>query len=245
MNKDDYGMCVPNCPKCGGIGYIGYDVPVHDENIGKIRECPNRRLKHWDTSLGIGLDEAQLLDWRQFMQTPAVSLMREAFDYVLERGFGWVYVYGNPGNGKTITAKACAIFSRQVKGYHTRYSKVSEMVNWLRESYDYDNGQLVYRTRLKERRKIKCLVMDEVGRDRQTDFSKTSLSDIMDSRYEDAISEKTITVWVSNFKPEDIFEPYQFDRRRDSRFRVLEIKDTSMRPTQKAEREKSMWWHDY
>jgi hypothetical protein len=245
MNQDDYGLCVPGCTLCGGVGYIGYNVDVHNENFGKMQQCPNRRLNHWDKTIGIEFDEAQLLDWRQFMQTPAVSLMREAFDGVLERGFGWVYVYGNPGNGKTITAKACAVIARQVKGFHTRYSKVSEMVNWLRESYDYDNGQIVYRNRLKELRKIKCLVMDEVGRDRQTDFSKTSLSDIMDSRYEDAVSEKTITVWVSNFKPEDIFEPYQFDRIRDSRFRVLEIKDVSMRPTPKDEREKSMWWHNY
>lgn len=245
MDKSDYGLCVPKCELCGGVGYIGYDVDIHHENFGKIRECPNRRMQFWDKSVGIELDEAQRLDWRKFIQTDGVTRMREAFDGVLERGYGWVYVYGNPGNGKTITAKACAIFSRQVKGYVTRYARLSEVINWLRESYDYDNGQLVYRSRLKELRNMKCLVLDEVGRDRQTEFSKQSLSGLMDARYEDAISEKSITIWISNFRPEEIFEPYQFDRVRDNRFKVLHIKDVSNRRVMNGKPEVSMWWHDY
>ncbi len=245
MNKDDYGLCVESCEVCGGVGYIRYDVGIHDERFGKIDECPNRRLRYWDKSIGIDVEEAKTLNWDAFMQTTAVKMMRQAFDHVLERGWGWVYVYGLPGNGKTIMAKACAIYARQVQGYSTRYAKVSEIMNWLRESYDFDNGQLVYRARLKELRKIKCLVLDEVGRDRQTDFSKQSLSDIMDNRYEDGIAGKTMTAWISNFRPEEIFEPYQFDRIRDNRFKVLEIKDVSNRPNVKTERATEAWWYDY
>ena len=245
MNQDDYGLCVPKCEICGGIGYIGYDVGIHDENFGKMRECPNRRLKHWDSSIGISVEEAQSLNWELFMQTDAVKRMRRAFANVLERGYGWVYVYGNPGNGKTIMSKACAIYARHVKGYPTKYCKVSELINHLRASYDEEHGQSLYMNRLKQIREIKVLVLDEVGRDRQTEFSKQSLSDIMDSRYEDAISEKTVTIWAGNFPPEEILEPYQCDRIRDNRFSVLHIKDASNRPAVKGEREKSHWWHDY
>jgi DNA replication protein DnaC len=210
-----------------------------------MKECPNRRLRYWDNSIGVSLEEAKTLDSGKFVQTTAVKEMKSAFDVVLERGYGWVYVYGKPGNGKTIMAKSLAVYSRQIKGYSTKYYKMSEMINWLRSSYDDEGGQGLYVARLKELKKIKCLVLDEVGRDRQTDFSIQTVSDIMDSRYEDAVQEKTITVWISNFSPEAIFEEYQQDRIRDARFAVLEISDSSRRRESNNQRSRDAWWHDF
>jgi len=245
MNRDDYGLCVEGCKLCGGLGYIRYGgMDVGSENFGKMRECPNRRLRFWDMNLGISKAEARKLDWNIYKQTPAIGLMREAYDFVLERGHGWLYIHGKPGNGKTIMAKSAAIYSRQVLGYQTKYSKISDTVNWLRSSYDEDGGQRLYVDRLKKLRKVKALFLDEVGRDRQTDFSIQSISDIMDSRYEDAISEKTITVWVSNYKPSEIFEAYQVDRITDKRFEVIHIKDASYRLVANEVGEGKEWWRN-
>jgi DNA replication protein DnaC len=244
----DAGYCIPHCPICGGFGLVkvNADAKVHDPDFGKLKDCPNRRFKYWDVSTGISFEEAKSLNWEGYEQTKAVVEMREIYNAVLERGFGWGYFYGSPGNGKTIMAKSSVVYASQVLGYKARYTKVSTLINDLRASYSEDAGQKIYFDKLASLRKVKYLVLDEVGRDRQTDFSKQSISDIMDYRYEDAISQKTITIWVSNFKPEDIFEPYQFDRIRDGRFSVLEIKDLSNRPAMKyREPEKAMWWHDY
>jgi len=245
MNSSDYGLCVEGCPICGGLGYIRRDgADIHDADFGKIKECPNRRLRFWDMSLGISREEAKRLDWDGYKQTPAVELMREAYDRILELGHGWRYIWGKPGNGKTVVAKSAAIYSRQVLGYQTKYSKISDIVNWLRSSYDEDGGQRLYVDRLKKLRRVKALFLDEVGRDRQTDFSIQSISDIMDSRYEDAISEKTITVWISNYKPSEIFEAYQVDRITDKRFETIHIKDVSYRLVANEAGVGKEWWRN-
>jgi DNA replication protein DnaC len=244
----DPGYCIPHCSICGGLGFVkeNPDAGIHDEGFGKLIACPNRRFKYWDDGIGISFEEAKVLNWEDYLQTKAVTDMRQVYDAVLERGFGWAYFYGNPGNGKTIMAKSSVVYASQVLGYKAKYTKVSTLINDLRASYSEDAGQKIYFDKLQSLRKVKYLVLDEVGRDRQTDFSKQSLSDIMDYRYEDAVSQQTVTVWVSNFKPEDIFEPYQFDRIRDGRFNVLEINDVSNRPTMRYKQpEKAMWWHDY
>jgi DNA replication protein DnaC len=242
----DYGMCIPDCPICGGLGYIRYDVDIHHEKFGKIEPCPNRKLIHWDVSCGVSLQEAQRLNWEKFTQTKAIETMRKKYDLLLKSGYGWLYIWGKPGNGKTIMAKASIIYAYQVLGYQARYTKLSDLINELRTSYDEEYGQMAYADKLKKIRKIKYLVVDELGRDRQTEFSKQSLSDIMDNRYEDATNQLTATVWVSNFSPEDILEPYQYDRIRDGRFNVLELKDLSNRPAMQYEKnEIEMWWHNY
>src|SRR3970040_201221 len=29
----------PNCPHCGGVGYVRYDVPIGHEKFGKLESC--------------------------------------------------------------------------------------------------------------------------------------------------------------------------------------------------------------
>jgi len=241
-----YSNCIPDCPICKGLGFIRAETEgIHDPNFGKVFECPNRKLTRWDNSIGIGLDDAKKLNWDLFVQTDAIIDMRRAYDKLFQNGYGWIYICGNPGNGKTIMAKASVIHAVMYRDIAAKYTKLSTLINDLRASYDEERGQSVYAQRLKDIRAIDYLVIDELGRDRQTDFSKQSLSDIMDSRYEDAANKKSLTVWVSNFKPEEILEQYQYDRVRDGRFTVLEITDSSNRPAIRyKENEGSIWWNE-
>ena len=242
----DWGYCIKDCKVCGGIGFIRYEVPLHDEDFGKMYPCPNRKFVEWDSTIGVDVEEAKTLSWDDYIQNDAIRQMRQAYDTVLERGWGWLYIHGKPGNGKTIMAKSSAVYARNVLDIPVKYRKVAEVINHLRSSYDADNGQSLYVKRLEEWSKLKMLVLDEVGRDRATDFSKQSLSDLMDARYQSSIKKQSITVWVSNYAPSEIFEAYQQDRISDGRHFVLEIKGDSMRPTiNDTKTIEKAWWLDY
>ena len=245
QNEYDPGLCIKNCPICHGLGWIRYDVSVHHDKFGKLDECPNRAKRGWDSDLGISVNEALTLNWNEFIETDAVVRMRGAYSAVFKLGHGWVYIYGVPGNGKTIMAKAAAVYARQKLGMKVRYRKLSQVMNNLRSSYDDDYGQIVYQDRLKEWSNVPVLILDEIGRDRQTEFSKQTLSDIMDVRYENALKGKSITVWIGNFAPEDILEPYQVDRVKDGRFWVVKIAGKSVRSAMKETRKMGgEWWQD-
>ncbi|HAW57451.1 MAG TPA: hypothetical protein DCX03_00310 [Bacteroidales bacterium] len=242
----DWGYCIKDCKTCGGIGYIRYDVPIHDENFGKMFPCPNRKFVEWDNTIGIDVEEAKTLDWKSYIQNDAIREMRRAYDNVLERGWGWLYIHGEPGNGKTIMAKSATVYARNVLDIPVKYRKMSEVINHVRSSYDADNGQGLYLKRLEEWSRLKMLVIDEVGRDRQTDFSKQSLSDLMDARYQSSIKKRSITVWVSNFAPSEIFESYLLDRVADGRHFIVHIKGKSVRPMLDDTKTLSKaWWLDY
>ena len=198
-------LCRPDCEICDGVGFIRKEVPIGHPEFGKLHVCPNLRKAYWDSSLNISLEEAKTLDWDKYKKTSAVLQMRGAIEPVLERGFGNIYIYGEPGNGKTIMAKAGVIYANKVKGYDATYLKQSQMINKLRATYDEDSGQWAFKKLLDKFCNIRCLAIDEVGRDRGTDFSKQTMSDIIDGRYELATKKYGITIFVSNFRPEEVF----------------------------------------
>ena len=241
----DPGLCMPNCPICGGIGYIKYDRQVEHPEFGSMYPCKNRTLKHWDPKIGISKEEARFRDWSLYYKTPAVLAMREAIEQVLERRFGWIYIWGEPGNGKTITIKSATILAARAKRMNAYYTRHSDLLNWLRESYDHKQGQKEYQTRISDIGKLDFLAIDELGRDRQTEFSIQALSAIMDLRYEGAINQRGITLWVSNQSPAEILEPYQLDRVNDGRFIVIKVTSASLRPAMKydAVEGEDKWWN--
>ena len=239
-----FGYGDPDCPVCHGVGYLRQDLPISDPNFGKIWKCDCMKQVSWDDDLGISREEACEYNWDEYMQTEAVKVMRRHYDKVLEVGHGWLYFHGEPGNGKSIMARACAVYVYQVLGMQTRYRKQSEIMNVLRASYDSEYGQEVYKNRMKELADVPVLIVDELGRDRATDFGKQSLSDMLDARYQKAILRKGITVWVSNYPPEDVLERYQIDRVRDGRFQVVKVEGASVRPVMKPrEAEGNYWWN--
>lgn len=241
--------CGPDCPVCGGMGFVRRPyTSIHDPNFGKLDPCPEGLKTTWDTLLGIEEAESQFLDWSRFKRSQAMILMQSTLTDLLILGYGWLYLWGEPGLGKTVAAKTAAIEARYKFNKQARYLTHSGMINFLRSSYDEENGQSAYTRRLDSLVSLDLLIIDEVGRDRHTDFGISAFSDLLDRRYVSAITQRSITVFVSNFPPAKVLDAYQLDRVLDTRFKVIQLQGSSMRlallENKKISNTEVPWWQN-
>lgn len=214
--KIDVGDCMPGCELCGGFGIVA-------SNDGWTI-CPNNPRRFY----GTGVDEADTELWKILPKTNNVIHIREALSGVLAAKSGLVYLYGTPGIGKSVCARAYTVEAINA-GMSACYTQQSTMINRLRASYNADNGQEEYLSRLNRYKNYDWLVIDELGRDRMNDFSLKNLAEIIDARYTGALKRNKATVLISNFPPEDICPAYIVDRIRDKRNVVLNLQGKSLR----------------
>jgi hypothetical protein len=226
--KYKYHNCIPDCPKCGGIGYIYRKARVGQPDFGKMDKCPNKPITLAQIEKN-GLDETdRTMSWDALIENEGIIIMKTYAKAMLAKGHGMIYIHGQPGNGKTTCAKL-ALMDALKLGWTGQYLTHVQMIEWLRSSFDTDFGQQEYRYRMKMFANKRLLVIDEVNRARETDFSIQTFSEVLDTRYTSAVRELSCTIFVSNFAPEDCLDDYQIDRIRDKRFEVLRITDGSMR----------------
>lgn len=210
--------CTSICAICHGKGYI-----EHPEGI---EICPNDPRKYFDS--GIELDDRDVPSLLK--KTKALSTIQAELSNLIKAGFGMIYLQGDYGIGKTVCAKASTVDA--VIGYGSAlYRRQSELMNYLRSSYDLDFGQSEYKRRLDRFKGVKWLVVDEVGRDRLTEFGVESMAELIDARYQGALKRQLMTVLISNKAAEEVFEAYVVDRIHDTKMRVLELKSNSQRST--------------
>lgn len=214
--KIDIGYCIPGCELCEGVGLVA-------SNDGWA-VCPNNPRRFF----GTGVDEADTELWKILPKTNNVIHIREALSGLLREKSGLVYLYGTPGIGKSVCARAYTVGAINA-GMSACYTQQSTMINRLRASYNADNGQEEYLSRLNRYKNYDWLVIDELGRDRMNDFSLKNLAEIIDARYTGALKRNKATVLISNFPPEDICPAYIVDRIRDKRNVVLNLQGKSLR----------------
>lgn len=225
----------PDCPDCKGIGYMRLDVPVGHEFFGKllICECSQDRINAARTEKlqrASALEPEDLaLNWGQIMRTPAIDGAIEATRQALARGWGWVYLWGPPGPGKSLVLK-CAVADMVRAGRDAVYANWSDMLQHMRAGYDAGD----FDDRVEAWRSVSVLAIDEYGRAKDTDWAREIRNRVMNQRYETAVVRKSITLFASNFPPDD-GEDWLTDRIRDGRFRVVEVNGPSMRPSMEAE----------
>lgn len=227
---DGYPSPNPDCPNCKGAGCFRLDIPRGYTRYGAIFACECR----YDAILRARAEKLQsasmlaagdlALTWASIIRTPAIAEALEQVRAALERGYGWVYLWGPPGPGKTLVLKTAVAEC-------LRASKPAVMAMWadlldhLRAGYDskdFDERVDLWRT-------VPVLAVDEFGRAKNSDWVQEARAKIFNPRYESAHYQKTVTLFASNFAPETS-EDWFADRLRDGRFSVVEVNGPSMRP---------------
>ncbi len=188
----------PNCPHCGGVGYVRYDVPVEHPKFGKLETCVCRakdvaeaarsrlfamsnlnRLSHltFENFSPAGNDRAK------FMSAQERENLRVAFEKsedFARKHEGWLLLEGGYGCGKTHLAAAIANFSVN-NGMPTLFITVPDLLDSLR--FSYDDPEITFEQRFDDIRNSGLLILDDFGTQNATPWAQEKLFQIINYRY--------------------------------------------------------------
>lgn len=221
-------LCSNDCPVCGGYGWVRLNRPVDDPMFGKLVLCPNiDQIKAIGNKAGITHEELRL-NWNRLAD---INGMREIIGVIkrtLENGFGWVFLWGNYGLGKTTLLKTIVAETIRM-GKQVSYTRMVDIIDNLRNSYSTDNASYEAESRLRYWVDVPVLCIDEFDRVRLTEYASERQFVFMDKRYESSIRENAITIMASNTDPR-LLDGYLADRIFDGRFKVIHMEGHSVRP---------------
>lgn len=244
----DLGNCIPGCSICHGYGFIPIseaDLDITHPDFGRLRACPNFYKAHWPHDIGISQEEASKLNLKKLVKTPLVRLCGDYLNEILKNKSGMLYIYGSVGIGKTVLLKATMLWAMYKLGISpVHYATHAIVMDRLRSSFGDRNQSNLYNQNLDYYAELPVFVIDEVGRDKDSEFSIASFGKIIDRRYNLAKDGKAITLLGSNFKPEDILDNYLVDRLRDATNYVVSAQFESLRRTDISLVSSSDWWKE-
>ena len=189
----------PDCPHCGGVGFLRADVPLGHPDFGKLEPCVCRsaeiaqnarqrlyemsnleRLSHlkFDNFSTSGNPKAQ-----GFITSQEVKSLDEALaiseNFARDLG-GWLLLEGPYGCGKTHLAAAIANEAVQ-KGIPTLFITVPDLLDALR--FTYSDPETTFEERFEDIRNANLLVMDDFGTQNATSWAQEKLFQIINYRY--------------------------------------------------------------
>lgn len=235
--EKSHQLCRPDCDICHGVGYVREDVPLGHSNFGKMIPCPNMDM---DISMPgyarkYGLNQRErTYTWNDLFPVGESNIMEIAakVQSIQSRGYGWIYLWGDFGIGKTLMLQIVAAMGLK-GGRESAYIRMADIMDMLREGYSKDD----YAERLEWLRTIPILCIDEFERVNERNSNGLSWVGekrfiLMDSRYISAIRGESLTVMAGNINPAQFTfdDGYLRDRIEDNRFNVFRITGDSLRP---------------
>ena len=202
----------PNCPHCGGVGYLRSDVPVGHPDFGKLEICICRRANITDDIRSrlftlSHLEELRDLTFESFkprgrqglgeMQTASLETAFNHAHHYAQNLNGWLLLQGGYGVGKTHLAAAIANFTVSM-GVPTLFLTVPDLLDSLRFAYDAEDT--TFEERFDQIRNAKLLVLDDFGTQNATGWAQEKLFQIINYRYINKLS----TVVTTNLALDEI-----------------------------------------
>ena len=185
----------PDCPDCGGLGYVIPDVPPADPRFGRAVPCTcraiEREMSRLDSLLHLSqLGALQACTFDAFLPeghglTPAKQRnLMMAYDLALayaKEPKGWLVFKGGYGCGKTHLAAAIANYQLNM-GHPVLFVNTPDLLDHLRAAYS-PNTPVSYDQRFDQVRNAPLLVLDDLGTQSNTDWAQEKLYQIFNHRY--------------------------------------------------------------
>jgi DNA replication protein DnaC len=190
----------PDCPHCGGLGYIRRDLPVGHPDFGRLELC---ECRHADLRALIrsrlfrfsNLDELQHLTFETFNPQGRVGIgeqQQQSIEYAYNLAHtyaqsleGWLLLQGPFGCGKTHLAAAIANYCVSL-GVPTLFLTVPDLLDTLRFAYGDEN--VTFEERFDQIRTATLLILDDFGTQSATEWAREKLFQILNYRYINRLS---------------------------------------------------------
>src|SRR3990172_8888457 len=185
----------PNCPHCGGVGFLRFEGALGHPNFGKLEICTCRRTHgsqeiHPRLFSMSNLQELRHLTFDSFQSRGHIGLPPRQADS-LEQALthaqhfartlnGWLMLQGGYGCGKTHLAAAIANFAVEL-GVPTLFITVPDMLDSLR--FAYGDEEVDFEERFDEIRQAQLLILDDFGTQNATPWAQEKLFQIINYRY--------------------------------------------------------------
>jgi DNA replication protein DnaC len=188
----------PNCPYCGGVGYVRMDVPLGHEKFGKLELCVCRAkdvaagararlfaLSNLDRLSHLGFENfnPQGNEKAKFMTPQEKEDLHRALETCedfarLQKG--WLLLEGGYGCGKTHLAAAIANHAVN-NGVPTLFITVPDLLDSLR--FAYADPETTFEQRFEEIRNAHLLILDDFGTQNATAWAQEKLFQIINYRH--------------------------------------------------------------
>lgn len=153
---------------------------------------------------------------------------------------GWLYIWGGPGNGKSLALMA-AVSEFVQRGIPALYLTLFDLLDIMRETFgnkprghrdDTDAWRRwdTYHARFERVQRVKLLAIDEFDGSKinETGWMREFRGRLIDHRYRDGVGGETYTLFAGNDDPA-ILPHWIYDRAQDSRFQIWENRGESVR----------------
>ncbi len=192
---DTPGSGRPECPKCGGLGFVVPDVPPGHPAFGRAVPCDcrakDREMERLDRLQKVSqLGALKNCTFDSFLPdghglTAAKQRnLRMAYDLALDYARepkGWLILKGGYGCGKTHLAAAIAN-ERLALGQPALFVNTPDLLDHLRAAYS-PSAEAGYDERFDQVRNAPLLILDDLGTQSNTDWAQEKLYQIFNFRY--------------------------------------------------------------
>lgn len=204
----------PDCPRCGGVGWLRRDLPLGHADFGRAFPCDciqadlaERRLAGARRASNMAALGRMTFDSFQITApgntAQAMGSLKLAHDATLAfagRPEGWLVLSGGYGSGKTHLA-AAIVNQRLADGESALFVVVPDLLDHLRAAYAPGAAE-AYDERFDAVRSAPLLVLDDLGAEASSPWAAEKLFQLLNFRYNGRLP----TVFTTNQPLEDLDE---------------------------------------
>jgi len=193
----------PNCPTCGGAGWLRLDVEIDDPRFGQIVPCACKAKELEEKRNRTLLEHSNLraLQSRTFASFFPQENQKLAYTRATEfaeRPDGWLVLLGGVGTGKTHLA--AAIGNRRLElGEPAIFIVVPDLLDHLRATFSPSNDTS-FDDLFESVKTAPLLILDDLGTQTTTQWATEKLFQILNYRYMNRLA----TVVTSNVPLEEL-----------------------------------------